>query len=228
MHYRTPLEFSYERLDEAKAALERIRNAYQRGQAFLRERGGATPDTAVAETYRQQFREAMNHDLNTAQALAAAFEVVREINTRLNTPELAADARTPAELAALLDALEWMLETVLGVSLHAPDTAQSETLEQLMRHVIAWRQELRPQTVRPCRPRARRPEGDWNRSGRHTAGDSLAYGVKSAFVWLTVACVWGATLYAIARTQSFVRQQGAALAVQATPDYTGVLTRGKP
>ncbi len=155
VHYRTPLEFSYERLDEAKAALERIRNAYQRGQAFLRERGGAMPDPAVAETYRQQFREAMNHDLNTAQALAAVFEVVREINTRLNTPELAADACTPAELAALLNALEWMLETVLGVSLHAPDTAQSETLEQLMRHVIAWRQELRARKLYDLADRVR-------------------------------------------------------------------------
>ncbi len=44
-------------------------------------------------------------------------------------------------------------------------------------------------------------------------------------MWLTVVCVWGATLYATARTQSLVRQQGAALAVRATPDYTGVLTR---
>jgi cysteinyl-tRNA synthetase len=35
------------------------------------------------------------------------------------------------------------METVLGIALHAPDTAQSETLEQLMRCVIAWRQELR-------------------------------------------------------------------------------------
>jgi len=32
---------------------------------------------------------------------------------------------------------------VLGISLHAPDAPQSETLEQLMRCVIAWRQELR-------------------------------------------------------------------------------------
>jgi cysteinyl-tRNA synthetase len=143
VHYRTPLEFSYERLDEAKSALERIRTAYQRGAAFLRERGGAQPDPTVAEPYLQQFREAMNHDFNTAQAIAAAFEVVREINTRLNAPEQAAQPETLAELAGLLNALQWMMETVLGIALHAPDTAQSETLEHLMRCVIAWRQELR-------------------------------------------------------------------------------------
>jgi cysteinyl-tRNA synthetase len=143
VHYRTPLEFSYERLDEAKSALERVRTAYQRAEAFLRERGGAQPDPTVAEPYRQQFRDAMNHDFNTAQAIAAAFEVVREINTRLNAPERTAQPETLAELAGLRDALQWMMETVLGIALHAPDTAQSEILEHLMRCVIAWRQELR-------------------------------------------------------------------------------------
>jgi cysteinyl-tRNA synthetase len=123
--------------------LERVRTAYRRAEAFLRERGGAQPDPAVAEPYRQQFRDAMNHDFNTAQAIAAAFEVVREINTRLNAPERTAQPATLAELAGLRDALQWMMETVLGISLHAPDTVQSETLEQLMRCVIAWRQELR-------------------------------------------------------------------------------------
>jgi cysteinyl-tRNA synthetase len=143
VHYRTPLEFSYERLDEAKSALERLRTAYQRATAFLRESGGAQPDPAVAEPYLQQFRDAMNHDFNTAQAIAAAFEVVREINTRLNAPEGAAQPETLAELAGLQDALQWMLETVLGIPLHTPDTAQSETLEHLMRCIIVWRQELR-------------------------------------------------------------------------------------
>jgi cysteinyl-tRNA synthetase len=143
VHYRTPLEFSYERLDEAKSALERLRTAYQRATAFLRESGGAQPDPAVAEPYLQQFRDAMNHDFNTAQAIAAAFEVVREINTRLNAPEGAAQPETLAELAGLQDALQWMLETVLGIPLHMPDTAQSETLEHLMRCIIVWRQELR-------------------------------------------------------------------------------------
>ncbi|MFN4032354.1 MAG: cysteine--tRNA ligase [Fimbriimonadales bacterium] len=140
VHYRTPLEFSYERLQESQAALERIRTAYQRAQAFLRERGGATADATTAEPYLQQFRAGMNHDFNTAQALAAVFEVVRELNTHLNTPELA-DA--PARLAGLLNALQWMMETVLGVALQPPDAAHSETLNQLMHCVIAWRQELR-------------------------------------------------------------------------------------
>ncbi|GIV08403.1 MAG: cysteine--tRNA ligase [Fimbriimonadales bacterium] len=155
VHYRTPLEFSYERLDEAKSALERIRIAYQRGQALLRERGGANAGSSVAEPYLQQFRAAMNHDFNTAQALAAVFEVVRELNTRLNTPEWANQSSARAELAALLHALEWMMERVLGVSLSAPAGAQSETLDTLMQCVIAWRQELRARKLYDLADRVR-------------------------------------------------------------------------
>ncbi|MDM7460579.1 MAG: cysteine--tRNA ligase [bacterium] len=143
VHYRTPLEFSYERLQESQAALERIRTASQRAEAFLREHGNATADAAIAEPYLQQFRAAMNHDFNTAQALAAVFEVVREINTHLNTPELATATAAPARLAGLRNALQWMMETVLGIALQPPAAAQSETLNQLMYCVIAWRQELR-------------------------------------------------------------------------------------
>ncbi|CUU38536.1 MAG: cysteine--tRNA ligase [Fimbriimonadales bacterium] len=144
VHYRTPLEFSYERLDEAKAGLERIRTAAQRAEAFLR----ALPqppvsDDPVAQPYREQFTEAMDNDFNTAQAIAVVFEVVREINHRLNTPELAQRPETAAELQGLLNALRWMMETVLGVPLQATTPVQSERFEQLMGAVIAWRAELR-------------------------------------------------------------------------------------
>ncbi|MFQ3612073.1 MAG: cysteine--tRNA ligase [Fimbriimonadales bacterium] len=156
VHYRTPLEFSYERLDEAKSALERVRTAYERARAFLKTVSEpASADTAVAEPLRTQFTEAMNNDFNTAQALAVAFEVVREINQRLNTPELASHPNTPGELEALLNALEWMMETVLGVPLQSDTGTQSEVLDKLMACVIAWRQELRQRKLYDLADRVR-------------------------------------------------------------------------
>ncbi len=144
VHYRTPLEFSYERLDEAKSALERIRTAYERARAFLKSAPEPTAEPAeVVQPFRTQFEEAMNNDFNTAQAIAAVFELVREINQRLNNPETASLPDTPGELRALVDVLEWMLETVLGVALQGEAGTQSETLDRLMACVIAWRQELR-------------------------------------------------------------------------------------
>ncbi len=143
VHYRTPLEFSFERLEEAKSALERIRTAVQRTDAFLRTLSSPPePVETVAQPYREQFREAMNHDFNTAQALAVVFEVVREINQRLNKADMASQPQTAGELLALREALQWMMETVLGIALATP-TPQSEQFEALMNYVIAWRQELR-------------------------------------------------------------------------------------
>lgn len=146
VHYRTPLEFSYERLDEAKAGLERIRTAVQRAEAFLRTTH-ATPDESVAEEYRQQFHEAMNNDFNTAQAIAVVFEVVREINQRLNMPDLAHRPETAKEIQGLVNTLRWMMETVLGVPLQAEPSIQSERFDQLMQAILAWRAELRARKI---------------------------------------------------------------------------------
>jgi cysteinyl-tRNA synthetase len=142
--YRTPLEFSYERLDEAGAALERVRTAVQRVRALLRTLPRTpTPDESVAQPYREQFTEAMNSDFNTAQALAVAFEVVREMNQRLSEAEGTGVESVAGALLALLNALQWMMETILGIPLETQRLPESELIDQLMAHIIEWRQQLR-------------------------------------------------------------------------------------
>jgi cysteinyl-tRNA synthetase len=142
--YRTPLEFSYERLDEAGAALERVRTAVQRVRALLRTLPQTpTPDESVAQPYREQFTEAMNSDFNTAQALAVAFEVVREMNQRLSEAEGTGVESEAGALLALLNALQWMMETILGIPLETQRLPESELIDQLMAHIIEWRQQLR-------------------------------------------------------------------------------------
>ena len=72
-HYRSPLQFS----DEGCAAMER--SAQRLGQALTRDgAGGGEP--LVPEPYQQRFLEAMDDDLNTPRALAALFDLAREIN----------------------------------------------------------------------------------------------------------------------------------------------------
>jgi cysteinyl-tRNA synthetase len=142
--YRTPLEFAYERLDEAGAALERVRTAVQRVRALLRTLPQTpTPDESVAQPYREQFTEAMNSDFNTAQALAVAFEVVREMNQRLSEAEGTGVESVAGALLALLNALQWMMETILGIPLETQRLPESELIDQLMAHIIEWRQQLR-------------------------------------------------------------------------------------
>jgi cysteinyl-tRNA synthetase len=73
-HYRSPLNYSSEALDNAKASLERF---YATLAGF--ELAGATePDNAA--DYRARFTAAMDDDFNTPEALAVLFEIAREAN----------------------------------------------------------------------------------------------------------------------------------------------------
>ena len=71
-HYRKPLEFDYDVLDNVKATYERL---IARVKALKAE---GEPDAAVAEAYRSKFLEAVGNDLNTSQGLTVLYEVLKE------------------------------------------------------------------------------------------------------------------------------------------------------
>ncbi|GAB4563398.1 MAG: cysteine--tRNA ligase [Anaerolineae bacterium] len=79
-HYRGPLTFNDEVIEQAERALERLRSA-------LRPSTGQTEEGEAVEALRQQmavtrerFEQSMDDDFNTAGALAALFDLVRAIN----------------------------------------------------------------------------------------------------------------------------------------------------
>lgn len=86
-HYRSPLNYSRESLTQAQAALERLYTAAD-NLDFLAQ-NGAEGEMTTAETaftqgfdeYRRRFDEAMDDDLNTADAVGVLFELVRAVNT---------------------------------------------------------------------------------------------------------------------------------------------------
>jgi len=88
-HYRQPLAFSAARLEEAAARVDRIR------EAGRRLRTGASPSDMAS--LRDRFFDALADDFNTAEALAVAFEWVREANRR--------EAVGRDDLDAMLDVL---------------------------------------------------------------------------------------------------------------------------
>jgi cysteinyl-tRNA synthetase len=73
-HYRQPMRFDDERLAEAGARIERIRDAVRRLA------GGESP--ADMRHHRDAFFAALAEDFNTPQALGALFEWIREANRR--------------------------------------------------------------------------------------------------------------------------------------------------
>ena len=74
-HYRQPMEFSEEALEQAEARVERVRN-------FLAERGrGERRPEFVAER-REAFLDALADDFNTPKAWAELFDLIAEGNRR--------------------------------------------------------------------------------------------------------------------------------------------------
>jgi cysteinyl-tRNA synthetase len=87
-HYRSPINYSAEALDQSKAALERLRNCRD-NLDFALKNAIAGDSAAFKETIdkrRAQFIEAMDDDLNTADGIAALFELARDCNSYFTVP----------------------------------------------------------------------------------------------------------------------------------------------
>lgn len=84
-HYRSPINYSVESILQAKASLERLYTCRdnldfalsQAGDIPLPQEGDASKTFAARE---QQFIDAMDDDMNTADAIAALFDLVRDLN----------------------------------------------------------------------------------------------------------------------------------------------------
>jgi cysteinyl-tRNA synthetase len=103
-HYRQPLAFSEEVLEQAAVGVERLRN-------FLREQGTEGGVGEEAAGYRERFLDALADDFNTPKALAEAFELVAEANRR----------ELPGAGAALVEMLELLRLETLARPEEAPD-----------------------------------------------------------------------------------------------------------
>ena len=131
-HYRSPLNYSRESLEQAKAALERLNTVFK-NLRFLCKNGadgemleGEKASVAALPALRDKFCEAMDDDMNTADAVAAIFEAVREINTA------AAGAGVTKAYAAA--ALDFMCELcgVLGIGDTEEQASNDEAIEALI------------------------------------------------------------------------------------------------
>ena len=92
-HYRSPLNYSDEQLDDAGVALTRLYTAL---------RGIEIMDAAIDPEYQQRFEQAMDDDFNTPVALAVLFELARELNKADNKVILAATLKQLAAIMGLL------------------------------------------------------------------------------------------------------------------------------
>ena len=121
-HYRSPLDFSQDRLEEAGTAFGRIVNAVKNIDWMLQS-PDASADSLVAEDVAEMVRaarmvyvEAMDDDFNTPKALGCVFDFVSSVNALLDGKQLSAPDK---ELAS---ALRWQIiefMKVMGIDMDA-------------------------------------------------------------------------------------------------------------
>ncbi|MDE1160829.1 MAG: cysteine--tRNA ligase [Acidobacteriaceae bacterium] len=111
--YRHQLNFTFDGLTESTNAIERLRNFYQRVLTGTWQDVPAA-DTAIADAIRkgeENYTAALNNDLNTAEARAAIFDVLRIVNAAADASKLTrADADATLALLAKFDAIFAVLE----------------------------------------------------------------------------------------------------------------------
>lgn len=111
-HYRSPINYSVEIIEQCRAALERLyscRDTLDFAKASARSGSVRDEVRALTEDCRRRFTEAMDDDLNTADAIAALFDLVRETNTLLAA---GASSEEITALAAVFDELTGVLGLV--------------------------------------------------------------------------------------------------------------------
>jgi cysteinyl-tRNA synthetase len=126
-HYRMPLDFSEQKLEEAEKGLIRIYETLARVDAILPV-GTSRPvaserfDPASASTLLARFREAMDDDCNSARAVGIIFETIRDLNRLLDAGQKTDLAAPRCDLATI--------GAVLGIMNEPPDLFLQERAQR--------------------------------------------------------------------------------------------------
>ncbi len=89
-HYRSPINYSVEIIEQCKSALERLYTCRD-NLDFALQNANDEPLSNMEELKeaisqrKEQFNAAMDDDLNTADAISALFDFARDINTQIGT-----------------------------------------------------------------------------------------------------------------------------------------------
>ena len=145
-HYRSPLDFSDERLKEAQTSLGRLEQSKAFMDELLKTKQGdadtAADLAAEAQNYLTEFYEAMDDDFNTALAISQLFALSKEINIyyqdvmnkgqAFDTKNFAKAAQAYTDMAA-----------IIGLFEHADAAVDDSLADKLMDLIISIRQDAR-------------------------------------------------------------------------------------
>ena len=130
-HYRSPINYSVDIIEQCKAALERLYNcrddlSYLAANTPAGEKVGEEAVKALLLTHKDDFITAMDDDFNTADAISALFELARDINSNIN-----ARTQPSKELCDFALSLYNELADVLGL-LYTKKNEIADDVQQLI------------------------------------------------------------------------------------------------
>lgn len=135
-HYRSPINFSKEIIEQAQAALSRIFNCRDALGFFLKNapKESVRPDeAALVDTFRAartKLVEAMDDDFNTGGGIAAIFDLVRDINAAMNNA-------TPASSGALTEGQTVLDELLDLFGFHPEGGADADFVREIEEAIAA-------------------------------------------------------------------------------------------
>lgn len=128
--YRSPINFNTEVIEQSKAALDRLYTCRENLKFVLENtdnQGGEDKYIELFKQRRSQFIEAMEDDLNTADAIAALFELVRDINVATS-----ANARPSRKLCENAIEIFDELTGVLGLLYNTQKEVLDSEIEEMI------------------------------------------------------------------------------------------------
>ncbi len=131
-HYRSPLNYTQDNLDQARSALDRL---------YLSVRDLASLKPADLDTWRKSFDEAMDDDFNTPEALAVLQNLARVINAEKDPARRNSLGGTLRELGGILGLLRADAESYL--KREALDKGMDELGDEAINALIAERNQAR-------------------------------------------------------------------------------------
>ena len=150
-HYRSPLDFSDERLEEANKSLERLSTAIE-NLLYLEKCEPGSCDEAQrllekAKAYEEEFEDAMSDDFNTALATSSMFGLAKEINIYYQAVTSREGVVCQEAIAEVKRIFKFMTD-VIGVLEEAWEGntgANAAEYEELMQVILSVRQACREQ-----------------------------------------------------------------------------------
>lgn len=136
-HYRKPINFSFENMEDTKKALQNIVKSMNKFEAIIgKYKNEKTVEiknldfSQKIDEFDKKFEDAMDEDMNTPQALATIFDQIRETNKfiSVNKDEL---SKIYSEIEKSYESLKRKIGNVFGIEIEMENSAKEEDGENM-------------------------------------------------------------------------------------------------